>query len=116
MDASHPEIYLSYTAMIPAALRRLWGMPGSNPELLRSSLVEHSCLNQLSHHNPKNTWFNMYVHCTVYRDFLRSTFCGSTEWSYGLLKSIILQMVCYFNLILKEYRHKGVEVAVVDTV
>jgi hypothetical protein len=39
MDASHPEIYLSYTAIFPAAPQETVGEPGSNPELLRSSLV-----------------------------------------------------------------------------
>jgi hypothetical protein len=40
MDAKHPEIlfYFTQSFFLPP-LRRLWGTPGSNPELLRSSLV-----------------------------------------------------------------------------
>jgi hypothetical protein len=39
-DASFPEIlFIYYTVMIPAPLRRLWGKPGSNLGLLRGSLI-----------------------------------------------------------------------------
>jgi hypothetical protein len=52
MDASHPEICLSCTAIIPAAPQETVGDAGIDPELLRCSLVEPNCLNQLSHHIP----------------------------------------------------------------
>jgi hypothetical protein len=40
MDASHPEILFYYTqSLFLPPLRRLWRKPGSNPELLRCSLV-----------------------------------------------------------------------------
>jgi hypothetical protein len=40
MDASHPEIYLLYTAIIPAALQETMEEAGIEPELLRCSLVK----------------------------------------------------------------------------
>jgi hypothetical protein len=60
-------------------------MPGSNPELLRSSLVEYSCLNQLSHHNPHfNILFNSglikkitdfsYKYCTSVKQIFEMNF------------------------------------------
>jgi hypothetical protein len=38
-DASHPEILLFVTVIIPAAPQETVGKPGSNSELLRGSLV-----------------------------------------------------------------------------
>jgi hypothetical protein len=45
-------IYDTQLLLLPP-LRKLWGKPGSNPELQRCILVSPSCLRQLSHHIPK---------------------------------------------------------------
>jgi hypothetical protein len=55
-DASHPEILFCNTqSWFLPPLRRLWGKPGSNLELLRGSLVSASGLNHWATTSP-NHW------------------------------------------------------------
>jgi hypothetical protein len=48
MDASFPEILFFTQSWFLPPLRRLWGKPGSNPGLLRDSLVSANGLNHLT--------------------------------------------------------------------
>jgi hypothetical protein len=82
-------IYFTQSWFLPP-LRRLWGKPGSNPGLLRDSLVSASGLNHWATTSPKSTWFFEKLSPIKIRPFLGTygknsapDFPGPAEFFFG---------------------------------